>query len=472
MVLNRTATFLILFASAVIVRLLFHFLSGFTVDDAFITFRYAENLVSGHGFVFNLGEKVLGTTTPLFTFLISIFLLFNMTALNAALLINLICSGLTAIVIFQFARHLRFNVWSFVPALIYILWPRSLAADSSGMETAFFTLLVTSAWYFQHRQLYFYSVGMATLACVTRPEGFFLLGLLIIYNAIKDSRNIWAYLIVPALIIIPWFIFSYLYFGTIVPSSISGKLALYSHVPFDTPWEKFDYIMGLKNPFGWIMLSVAIVGGWWLHKKQNFGQLEILWIVGMVAFHTFSRTTLFFWYVTPVYPMLILFAAAAIPFLWERFGAASVRFGWMRLTMGVVMVFGLLVMDYRHMNFYKEYARYLNDVHKSIGLYLRENAKPTDVVAARYIGHTGYYSNLKILDRDGMVTPRADSYNREGNFIGFILDNRPEWVVAAPSRLQGAFANSGEFLDNYHKVKTFGWEERVIHNIYRRTNGR
>jgi hypothetical protein len=38
-----------------------------TIDDAFITFRYARNLTAGAGFVCNSGERVLGATTPLFT---------------------------------------------------------------------------------------------------------------------------------------------------------------------------------------------------------------------------------------------------------------------------------------------------------------------------------------------------------------------------------------------------------------------
>ena len=37
-----------------------------TYDDAFITFRYAKNLVLGEGFVYNSGDAVLGTTTPPF----------------------------------------------------------------------------------------------------------------------------------------------------------------------------------------------------------------------------------------------------------------------------------------------------------------------------------------------------------------------------------------------------------------------
>jgi len=40
-------------------------------DDAFISFRYAQNLVSGHGLVFNVGERVEGYTNFLWTLLIA-----------------------------------------------------------------------------------------------------------------------------------------------------------------------------------------------------------------------------------------------------------------------------------------------------------------------------------------------------------------------------------------------------------------
>jgi hypothetical protein len=36
-------------------------------EDALIVLRYARNLAEGHGFVYNLGERILGVTTPLHT---------------------------------------------------------------------------------------------------------------------------------------------------------------------------------------------------------------------------------------------------------------------------------------------------------------------------------------------------------------------------------------------------------------------
>ena len=53
-----------IFLLAVIARLL---PGARTIDDSYITYRYARDILAGQGFVFNPGERVLGTTTPLYT---------------------------------------------------------------------------------------------------------------------------------------------------------------------------------------------------------------------------------------------------------------------------------------------------------------------------------------------------------------------------------------------------------------------
>ena len=45
-----------------------------TQDDAFISFRYAQNLVEGHGLVYNIGERVEGYTNFLWTILFAPFI--------------------------------------------------------------------------------------------------------------------------------------------------------------------------------------------------------------------------------------------------------------------------------------------------------------------------------------------------------------------------------------------------------------
>ena len=44
-----------------------------TTDDPFITYRYAANLLAGHGPVFNIGERVEGFTSPLHLLLMAMY---------------------------------------------------------------------------------------------------------------------------------------------------------------------------------------------------------------------------------------------------------------------------------------------------------------------------------------------------------------------------------------------------------------
>ena len=49
---------------------------GVPLDDAWIHFRFASNLIQGNGFVYNSGEPVSGSTSPFWVFLLAgVFLL-------------------------------------------------------------------------------------------------------------------------------------------------------------------------------------------------------------------------------------------------------------------------------------------------------------------------------------------------------------------------------------------------------------
>src|ERR1700738_1680717 len=61
--------------AALVVAALFLWLTEqcrpFTIDDAFISFRYAENLARGAGLVYNPGERVEGYTNFLWVLIIA-----------------------------------------------------------------------------------------------------------------------------------------------------------------------------------------------------------------------------------------------------------------------------------------------------------------------------------------------------------------------------------------------------------------
>jgi len=80
-------------------------------DDAFITFRFAANLANGNGLVWIPGEKVLGTSTPLYACLLGMAgNLFGATHIPyTAVAIGLLSYLGSCALLRQIARNLRFD---------------------------------------------------------------------------------------------------------------------------------------------------------------------------------------------------------------------------------------------------------------------------------------------------------------------------------------------------------------------------
>lgn len=455
-----------IFAVTVAVRLVFHRLTGFLFDDAFITFRYAENIAAGHGFVYNLGERVLGTTTPLFTLMLAALSRIGVSPLDAALWISLISAGFTGILVYQLAKSWRLGRFVFFPVVFYIFFPRLLATDTAGMETALFTFLTVGAFYWRSCGRKDAAIAAAALAAVTRPEGLLLVGLLMVVEGRTDVRRWVRYTLIAVGIVLPWIVFSYLYFGSPIPNAIGAKLALYSRLTTSTPPEQFAYLLGLHHPLGAVPLILSLLGGYWLLRRRRVGGAEMVWVVGLVLAYTFSRTHIFIWYPAPLYPIYLLFAGAALPLL---LGQSRWRWRWPDRATGPLLaaITALLILaNTRTVSGFRAYQQGYTDTVHAIGLYLKSEADPADVLAGEDIGYMGYYSGLRVIDRDGLVTPAAVPYNREGDYLGLILDCKPDWVVATPQGGMSAFLDTPDFNNHYQLKQSFKATPEPEYRLY------
>ena len=248
----------ILFFVAIIVRIVFHYFTGFTADNAFITFRYAENLASGEGYVYNIGQPVFGSSTPLFVLILSLFSLVSVSPIKASLIVSLAASGFTALLLYRLAHHLRFTKFAVLPSLLYIFFPRVIPAETSGMETGLFSFFVLASFYFNRKNKRFYALAMATLAGLTRYEGFLILLIIFGHIIYKDRDKFLYYLSIPLVMIIPWFLFTFYYFGSVVPHSVTAKLALYNLIEDSSYLDHFIYLMAFHNPVGYLLLIGSI----------------------------------------------------------------------------------------------------------------------------------------------------------------------------------------------------------------------
>ena len=127
-----------------------------TIDDAFITFRYAQNLISGAGFVYNAGEHVLGTTTPLYTILLSLVSLpFGGAAApfpTLALVLNAFFDAVCCWLLVRLASRLGYPIAGWISAAIWAVAPMSVTFAIGGMETSLFVCLILATFYFYYSQ--------------------------------------------------------------------------------------------------------------------------------------------------------------------------------------------------------------------------------------------------------------------------------------------------------------------------------
>ena len=78
----------------------------FVCDDAFISFRYAKNLVEGHGLVYNIGERVEGYTNFLWTLLLSAFMGLGLDVVVVSQVLGILFSLFTVLLLLYFNREL------------------------------------------------------------------------------------------------------------------------------------------------------------------------------------------------------------------------------------------------------------------------------------------------------------------------------------------------------------------------------
>ena len=133
-----------LIGSAGIVRIVLamRLLPNGLFDDAYITFRYAAYLIKGLGFVYNSPERVLGTTSPLFTFFLAAGgRVLGPSHIEEVAVFLGILAGLGTLYlsehILHFAAVAEAIKWTFFFVLAFL--PSFVSNSISGMETPLFS---------------------------------------------------------------------------------------------------------------------------------------------------------------------------------------------------------------------------------------------------------------------------------------------------------------------------------------------
>jgi hypothetical protein len=244
-------------------------------DDTFITLRYAEQFLHGNGFVYNEGERVEGYTNFLWLVIITFLQRLGFDPVEAAMNLG-IGAFLGTLVLFALVSH---RISSGLPVLGIPATSLALIANrecriwaSSGMETAFFTFLLSLAFFvffFTHMRRgvrLSLSALFVVLAVMTRPDGLLIYGvaviLLVVYTvrarlpvarAVTDLALFAAPLII---VYIPYVLWKVSYYGSFFPNTYYAKSA---NIPYFSQGFYYVWLYFRGHPTSLLfLLSVSV----------------------------------------------------------------------------------------------------------------------------------------------------------------------------------------------------------------------
>ena len=310
---NDNNTVYILLGLICAIFVYFCFQTKFVQDDAFITFRYVENFIHGNGLVFNIGEKVEGYTNFLWLLLLSLFALLGMNIIDISQYLSVGFGVMTLIMTFKISVLIRLkdeaktSKKSKTPAVsggnsakLLDLIPVILTAfvgafqywSISGMETSMFVALSFLGIYYYLRDMdkpgvvFTYPVALF-LASLTRPEGMYVFGIIILHKIImafrkdkggaiksllsKDNLLTYSVYVLPMIL---FMLFRLAYYGYPFPNTFYAKTG-FSAVYLETGWGYFwDFTSG------YLLWGIAFISPLVLFKrKEIFSQTLLIFMM-------------------------------------------------------------------------------------------------------------------------------------------------------------------------------------------------
>jgi len=449
--------------------------SPYMVDDAYITFRYAENLSNGHGLSYNIPKQLEGYSNPLLLLLLSSGIKAGISPPLLAQLIGVI--SFLSLIILCFLCDERINgssKFAIIPPLLIASCAACAYWSVAGLETLLHTLLLTVCVYFAIQktptiknakyQTILFTVALILLI-ISRTEGALLAIVIALIHSFNNhqynndneklchnneksendneklchnrDKSKWSKLsafAIPLTVIIVAIIFHglrLLWFGTLSSGPAIAKLAgsiapLSEGLHYSYSFVK-DFLPSL-----FIMTIVFSVAVWGPVSPYLITiaicQFAIVLFIG-------GDWMVFYRMYIPVLPLISLEISRLIKYLIEL----NSKLKYPALALLLISVLKLMTIPIATK---QEIIRYKakNDLMTEISKDLRKTYKKHCSLAIGDIGVIGYKTNYTIIDMKGLVSPWiCDSYKiiKEKNYLrttldtNLIFDKEPDLMLIA-----------------------------------------
>ena len=520
-------TGLLIFMGVFIAAMVFAAYTSHAWEDYYITYRASKNLATGFGPVYTIGERVQAFTSPLNMLLPAVLSIItgNKSDQLVLWLFRILCSsllGMAAVLLFNAARK---NSLTLIPAAVLIgmfaMDAKIVDFSINGQEIAFmmfFIALVLNALTTRSRWIILkLGLGCAGLMW-TRPDGFIYiiaiaLGFLLFDAGRPIGQSRWGLFkiffyagIIAIVLYLPWFLWSWSYFGSPIPHTIIAKgytakgytSDILSSVKFGELFLNFitfpfqilsgntsvneTFLPTYTVPFGGWHYSVFIYSYYLsyicaLYWCLPFGnpQARAVSFAFMIGNFYLTYITAYTaqWYIPNCAVLAIFVFAYIVHQLLNLASKLKVNddknsrrlTNLARISVVSVLAATLLLTVCSAYQMRIQQREIEDGNRKKVGLWLREHAaSASDSVFLESLGYIGYFSQLKMLDYPGLCAPEvvaAQKKLQSSDWAKLISQLRPDWLVLRPDEADLIHQSDLLLTRQYLQVKIFDASKRL-----------
>lgn len=442
----------LIYSAATVAAVLLSFAMGnFPVDDAFISYRYADNFARGLGLVYNTGERVEGYTNFLWVLLLAGARRAGFEIPDASRILGFLAALAALALTFRLGRELfpgRPVVIRLLPGLLLALNRSFWFWAVGGLETPLFTLLVLFGLLYHLRGEGPRDALISTLflfaATLTRPEGGLVFGLLLLHGLLTGGqgrlrRSAPAAVLFTGLLA-GYLAWKWLYFGALLPNTFYAKSVGESMLV--RPGLRYvggfirDYGFGLGLFAAAAALLVAPAGV----DRRRTGLLSALTLASLLYVGLVGGDIYYHYrFLMPMLPLFLLAALAGALGLSETVTNKK----W-RPEVAAVLLLLLLVqpaaviLGETRFRGILNHDRGSNLFREQVAAVLKQDQPPNTVLATIGAGILPYRTGFANVDLAGLTNREIgrSAVNREApgalahqkSSAGYVLAQRPDFV--------------------------------------------
>ena len=463
----------------VLVKLLF-LLTHHIQEDAFITWRVAQNLLDYGVIGFNGETKISASTTHLYVFVSYVFNLFfgKEDFIFPLLIFN---SLLFTIGSYFLSKLILENpVHQAIFIFLFGILPPSIKISILGMEYGILFFLEMALLYFGFKQNKIWAqILFPILILFTRIDTVIFLGIVFLVDIIWNKKIRWFYILGGMLGVAVLMSFNWFYFGELVNNTIVAKSVTYAkNMSLALQWKYFlmNYgnfwgmlkLPGDFNPFTILVLVFEFLAFLYIISKKESKSLFV-WIIFLFGWAKqlifISQRSYFDWYYWV--PQILLFAVILVFVLEQK----TYKLWWISL----LVIFYILPMAAFQTVHSIATGNGEWNYRRSIGLFLKDYEKDKNqYILLEPAGYIPYFSGLKAIDEVGLVDKEIQTEIKKdkANYWKNTVEKRkPKYLLAPKNLFEG---KDGSFYqENYRLLKEFriknhlNSDNKILEKIYR-----